>query len=469
MAWIDVSQTRGLTDLQRKQLEIATSGDKVGILTGIPGSGKTYTLAAFLSVWQRQNTGGVQILAPTGKAAVRATEAMLANGHNLAATTIHRGLLPQQNGHVAEEWSFSKGKHSPFDESLIVIDECSMIPSRLMADVLEAVKPSARVLLIGDPDQLPPIGAGRPFLDMIDAGIPTGVLNEPHRYSGRIGAVCKAIRAGDPFAPSAEIDLDAEFPENYRHIERATAPYQVKTVLDLLERVWLRGFDPVNDVQVLVATNDKSPVSRVEMNKAMRRELNSPENAIDDCQFWLRDKVICLRNGLKRADMDDWEEAGWNAQYIANGEQGVIVGVEENLNKKKGFKPRWVAVQFDQDRRVRFWRQEWSHLDLGYAITTHKAQGSGFPVVIYVIDDSGAAKRVCSRSHVYTAMSRPQRLLFTVGKKSVLDAHIRRLDLAHRKTFLAERIRGEWTHNCTFFPTRSSSTSTSRHRGDLRE
>ena len=258
-----------------------------------------------------------------------------------------------------------------------------------------------------------------------------------HRFAGRIAAVCKAINDGKSWKPSEQLDLEPAdgFPENLRHIERANPLQQIETLKTVIDRVVnQRGYDPIWDMQVLCAVNDKSPVCRRKLNEVLQNLLNASGERLERNPFRVGDKMMVLKNGFRAEHWRDEKPPYVNKHYCANGEIGRITQISEH----------WVAATFSgkgDEVEIRFDRAEWSEIDLAYACTVHKAQGAGFPVVIVMIDGSGGAGFICSRSHHYTAISRSAKLCITIGKKSVMDEHCRRVDTERRVTFLTEDIK----------------------------
>lgn len=334
-------------------------------------------------------------------------------------------------------YDIQAARHPSFSVEGLLVHNCSMIPNSLMASLLAAVRPGACVLFIGDPNQLPPVGAGRPFLDMIEAGLPHGHLGEVHRFAGRIAQVCKAINDGKPWQPSEQVDLEPVngFPENLRHIERFNPAQQIEALKTVIDRVVnKRGFDAIWDMQVLCAVNDKSPVCRTKLNEVLQELLNPNGERLERNPFRVGDKVMVLRNGFRTEHWFEEKPSIAMEHYLANGEIGRVDHISEH----------WIAAWFGGcGQMIRFDRNEWTDVTLAYACTVHKAQGAGFPVVIVMIDGSGGAGFVCSRSHHYTAISRSAKLCVTIGKKSVMADHCKRVDTERRKTFLTEAIK-EW-------------------------
>lgn len=428
MNWPAPSQLANVSDHQRSQYALATAGN-VGCLTGGAGVGKTHLMAAIVELLPE---GDYALAAPTGKAAVRMMESMISRGFEAHASTIHTLLAPQRPGYDGDGWSFDFNCHNPLPYEFFIIDESTMIPSGLMQNFLSAVPDGAKVLFIGDPGQLPPVGKGRPFADMMDAGLPHGHLSEPHRFAGRIGQVCDDIRNGRQWTPSEKLDLDAEFPENFRHIQRMDPASQVQALREVVRRVIDRGFDPIGDMQVLTAMNEKGPLSCKSLNTILQEILNPRGENMEGCPFRIGDKVMCAKNGWRTLSCPTSERP---SMYVANGEIGRVVAF--------GNKGGVVAVDFPaRDGIALFGKEEWREgLQLAFAVTVHKSQGSQWPVVCSMIDHT--AQRITSRAFWYTAFSRAEHFAVSVGNKSVVNQDCRRVDIDRRVTLLKERI-GKW-------------------------
>lgn len=422
--WPDVDDINGVSDHQKEQLQLAMSGN-IGLFSGGPGTGKTHTIGRMLAAIQSRTRHlySVRVLAPTGKAAQRMTESLNDAGLSIQATTIHVGLVPSRGGHDGKGWGFFYCESNPIEADLIIIDESSMIDISLMASLLSAIKEGCKLLLVGDPFQLAPVGRGCPFADMIRAGMPHGHLTETHRFAGRIATVCEQINAGERWTPSSTINLESEYPENMRHVESTDA---MRSIEDLLVRLKRRGFDPSRDVQVICSTND----TREKFNKRLQQLLNPMGERVEGCDYKIGDKVICLRNQYVSNDFDPENESRPDGQsYVANGEIGTVTRVHKT----------YIAVEF-LNSRVRFSKAAWSDVSLAYCITGWKGQGSQWPVVITCTEDNRGADLICDRSFWYTSISRAKNLSITVGKRSVVDRQCARVSVQNRKTFLREKI-----------------------------
>lgn len=427
--WPNPDLIDGVTAHQRCELSKAMTGN-IGLFSGGPGCGKTHTVARLIkAVLDQNHHADIRMMAPTGKAGQRMTEMADEIGLNLRGTTIHTGLVPQRNGHDGAGWGFYHNEVNPLNAQFIVLDEAPMIDSGLMRHLLSAVKQGTKLLIVGDPGQLAPVGKGRPYADMIEAGLPHGHLTELHRFAGRIARVCKQICAGEHWTPSPKIDLDsAEFPENMRHIE-CNQSKQIEQLKDLVSRVKDRGFDPWSDLQILVATNDL----REKLNSILQTMLNPNGDQIAGNNFRIGDKVICLRNQWVDQDWEEKRKPVDNPQhYIANGEIGVVSKIDK----------LFVAIDVG-GKILRFNKSGWSDVSLAYAITTWKAQGSQWPVVITVAEDSRGADMICDRSFWNTAISRGAKMSLTMGRRAAIDRQCARAGLVARKTLLVEKIR-QW-------------------------
>ena len=420
--------------------------DRLGFLTGGPGTGKTHVTSCFIKLLP---VGELALAAPTGKAAVRMRQSLEARtGLKLMATTIHKLLGPEPRADGTFGFTFTRDNRLPF--RYYIIDESSMIDTALMAALLEALPDDAYILFIGDPEQLPPVGRGRPFLDMLSRFPDNrGHLSEIHRFAGTIARVCDAIKKGEPWAGDDRIDLEAVPPKNFAHVECGSAQASIDMMLRILNSAkekW--GFDPMEDMQVLCAVNRKTPVSRQELNTILQSQFNPDGEKVGQSKWRIGDKAICLRNGYRKGakpvqidpsrsftKVDGFGDANRDEDleekvYVANGEIGKLVGHEQGK----------LQFQFDDGRSIIVPMGQWDEFDLGYALTVHKSQGSQWKCIIVMIDDSNSADWVASRSYHYTGASRPGKVGFLVGRKNAFHRQCQKLDVHNRKTFLVEKI-----------------------------
>lgn len=447
---------------QYDQITAATRG-AVGLFTGGPGTGKTFTLSFLLKqIIATYGEESVRVAAPTGKAAVRAGEALRDRGLDIQATTIHQLLEIGRNGHDGDGWGFCRNRGNPLDCRFLVIDESSMIDTSLMADLFDSLADGTNVLFVGDPYQLPPVGHGAPLRDMIAAKVPCGELVEVRRNAGLVVRACADIKAGVPPKFADRVDLDAEIPANLRFLE-CPGVDSPRIVRELLAHVPNIGFDNVNATQLIVGLNEKSETSRTAMNDALGRMLNPDGRSARGNRFRVGDKVICLRNTRLKtvvqigrlAKQEMAEDAAWYQPgggdeaewYVANGELGRVVAVGEKATiirfggDAAGIPLVTVPVgktRTDPESGEETGGGSSSDVDHAWAITVHKSQGSEWPCVVIVADD--AASQIADANWWYTAISRARKLCVVVGPKAVFDKQIRRRAIDRRRTFLAELI-----------------------------
>jgi exodeoxyribonuclease V alpha subunit len=440
--WPRAGVLPAITPHQAEQLRHALARP-FGLLTGTPGTGKTFAAAAVITaVAQSHGLDAIAVAAPTGKAAVRISDALRRYGVPIQARTIHSLLEIGRNGHDGEGWGFMRNAKRPLDQRFLFVDEASMLDADLAASLFDALAIGTHVLLIGDPHQLPPVGHGAPLRDLIAAGAPCGKLSEIKRQGSDANLIvkaCAAIKDGKDFEVCVRYSPSTG--ENLRHIEAAEPEHQFAILREVLDRFRrTEQFDPLWGVQILTATNKGSPLARRELNRMLQAHLNPTGAACPPNPFHVSDKLICLRNGWHA--LDDRGQAGEEV-YLANGEIGQVVGVEPK---------RTVALFTNPDRLIRIPmgkpRPEDEEgeaeggtgcdFDLAYAITCHKSQGSEWPCVIVLADASPGARRVCSREWLYTAISRAGQLCLTIGRNGVLQQMGKRPTLTKRKTFLRE-------------------------------
>ena len=462
-AW-PTSALDDISDHQQGRLPLALAGP-IGILGGGPGTGKTYTAAVLI----RELIGefgeeDIAVAAPTGKAAVRITEALAQYNIPLQARTIHSLLKIDPSSASSGGWSFYYRTGRPLPFRFVIVDESSMIDTALMASLLSARSAGTNILFVGDVNQLPPVGHGAPLRDMIAADLPYGELREIRRNSGRIVQACAAIRDGEPWSGCDSIDVDAG--ENLIFAESSNPEQQKQAMLAAIEWAKQNGIDPVWGCQVLAAVNAKSELSRRELNKILQAELN-PSEGVKGSPCKVGDKIVNTKNGTfplvekeQQPGGDDgpspWEESDEPAAvYVANGDLAEVVEVapkhlvaELSIGGKLIRIPRGKAQEDDQEKaadgdpdpnegKAPNTGCSW---DLAYCLSVHKSQGSEWPVVIVMLDEYPGAMRVASREWIYTGISRAKKLCFLVGKPETARRMCRRVALGDRKTLLRERI-----------------------------
>lgn len=420
---------------------------------GSPGTGKTYTAARVIArIIEEFGSDQIAVCAPTGKAAVRITEALESYGIAKQATTIHR-LLGVQEVSAGDGWTFAHNEDNPLPFKYYVLDEGSMVDTDIAASFFRALPIGAHLMIVGDVYQLPPVGHGAPLRDMLAAGVPSGDLTELWRNSGSIVKACKAIRDGQRWTYDKELDPDEG--HNFVLEETRSNAESLEAMVRTLHRLPAFGIDPVWDTQVLVSVNGKSELSRVAVNKRLQLELNPAGQRADGCPFRVGDKIIRIKRNtlMPTAETDDPEEnqdASDGKVLVCNGEIGRVVGVESKRAFARFTGPkRLIVIPFgkrddeddtagDDDNAT----NTGCDFDLGYACTVHKFQGSECKVVLWGLDDSGGAMRLGCRELFYTGISRAKFFTKHYGKKATADAMCTRRSITKRKTFLKERILG---------------------------
>lgn len=451
--WPSVDKIEKITDHQRSALRQATSNGSVAILCGGPGTGKTFTTAEYVKVLAKEfGSHSILIGAPTGKAAVRITEAMREARVPMRARTWHSHLKILKSARGG--WSFEQNSQNPFDAKVVIGDEMSMVDTSLGASIFNALAPGTLFLIVGDTNQLPPVSHGRPLYDMIKAGVPCGELTEIKRSSGGINEACHAIREGKPWGEG----------DNIKFVRGGTEAAQKSGMLKCISRVRSLGSDPVWDCQVLTAVNRKSELSRKELNALLQSELN-PGRVIQGQPFRLNDKVVNTKNGFfpdasmhysgeAPCDIDDVSTNDDGDIYCANGEVGKVIKVEPKFFDCELYSPlRRIRVpraqSSDSDDEPKAEDKEDTgtgcSFDLGYALSVHKSQGSEWKYIIVMLDTYAGAKRICSREWIYTGISRSKQMCLLVGEPKTAKGFCSRQAIGDRKTFLTERIRMQLT------------------------
>lgn len=442
------------TDHQRAEYAKATAGT-IGILGGGPGCGKTWLVGALCEyLCKTLGADHIAIGAPTGKASVKITENLSKRNLPLRARTWHSLLLLLER--IPSKHFFAK---------VLIGDESSMLDTDLKAVIFRARATGTHVLLVGDINQLPPVGHGAPLRDLIAAGLPYGELSEVQRNCGMIVQACHLMRAGKAYPvlhSLADIDIrESDAGESAgRNLVRLETTNPDETIHQMLKAIRFAknelGLSPIADCQVVTAVNKKSPLSRRELNKVLQDALN-PGHGAAGSPFRVGDKVVNGKNGFFPAvdyDSDDPETSSNDRGevYVANGELGEVLDVQPSLivvklnNPARVVKvPRGKANDSDKETEPTEDGGEDStgtgcSWELGYALSVHKSQGSEFPFVVVILDEYPGAKMICSREWIYTSDSRGKLVTVEIGREATALGMLRRVALTKRKTLLRERI-----------------------------
>lgn len=386
----------------------AVAAHRLSILTGLPGTGKTATLRALVAIARSQGLV-VRLCAPTGKAARRLAEATGAE-----ATTIHR-LLEYVPGA-----GFARDADDPITGDILIADEASMLDVRLARSLLCAVGPGTRVLLVGDVDQLAPVGPGRVLDDLIGAGtIPVTRLERIFRQASRslIIRAAHAINRGEVPQHAVEPGAVRDFFLIERHGAEAIFAEAVSLASGRLARHY--GLDPLGDVQVLAPVH-RGPAGIEALNRALADRLNPSGRALAGLPFRIGDRVVQSRN-----DHD---------AMLMNGQTAVVLAQDGSAGK--------LVLSVDDGRTLRLSPTAAATLRPAYAMSIHKAQGSQAPAIVVVLHTGHRV--MLTRSLLYTAVTRAERVCVVVGEPRAIALAVERLDARRRNTRLASMIAGGW-------------------------
>ena len=416
---IDIAEeVNGIVYAEKQREAINTALSKgFMVLTGGPGTGKTTTLNAIISLYKQQGLKPL-ICAPTGRAAKRVSDLT-----GCEAKTIHRLLGVKAGGELA---GFEHNENNLLECDAVIIDEMSMVDSLLFEALLRALPIDCKLIMVGDSDQLPSVGAGNVLHDMIASGtIPVISLTEIFRQALESAIVTNAHRIVAGKMP--ELDNSKDFFFLQRLEFDAAADLTVQLCLTRLPNAY--GFDPISDIQVLSPTR-KGPLGTVELNKRLQAELNPPSRQKSEIKTFLYtfrtgDKVMQTKNDYEI----EWKKDGEKGAGIFNGDIGVIV----RLNRLLG------AIDIDFDGRLATYNIEMlENVELAYAATVHKSQGSEFDAVILPI--LGGYDKLYFRNLLYTAVTRAKKLLVIVGSKNRLEFMVKNNRRMNRYTCLKQML-----------------------------
>lgn len=481
----------------------------VAILAGPPGVGKSFLTAEIVKSLIQNQISRIIVTAPTGKASKRAKELIDATvpGNGIPCSTIHKALgvvpsgepegVPAEDARVGrgrQAFGFAHGPDNPLKVDYLICDEASMVDASLMASLLSALPPGCRVLFVGDQNQLPSVGPGSVLRDMMEAGVPTALLTKIVRSDGggRVVRACHAIKDGRVPEPAP---APPRLPtENWVHIEESDPARMAEFIVDLC-RPYASFPDPVWDIQVVSAQHDKPGFGCNNLNRLLSAKLNVRHPSRDggggdgfgngtvgepgtetkvesdadaaaadafEPVFLAGDKVIRRKNGpvdrmipISEAEAKaglrhtDWTWRGQSYRFaetaVVNGDMGIV---EDVIPTPRGAQ---VVVRFRNPERLCRIPYGECHLQRAYAITCHGAQGSGFPMVIVPVSrqfywDARTGTGLWCRELLYTAISRAEKVLITVGEEEAIRAAVGRRTLHKRRTRLKDLIAGAREH-----------------------
>ncbi|WP_295584371.1 ATP-dependent RecD-like DNA helicase [uncultured Oscillibacter sp.] len=399
----EIQRQQGITyaPQQRQAVELAAR-EGVLILTGGPGTGKTTTVRGIVALLLKMGYT-IQLAAPTGRAAKRMSELT-----GMEAQTVHR-LLGMSWNEATHQLTFQKTEQDPLEADAVIVDEMSMVDVSLFAALLRALRPGTRLILVGDADQLPSVGAGNVFSDLIRSGrVETVFLREVFRQASESAIIrnAHAVNLGQP--PRLQNDQGDFFFLCRRDADRA-----VKTVVELVEhRLPEKMGIPADQIQVLSPTR-KGAAGTIRLNRSLQQSLNPPGPDRPEIQWGERlfrqgDRIMQTRNNYDVV----WEKAdGTVGTGMFNGDVGKIVDIDPS--------GEFLTVDFD-GRVALYGAEQLSELDLAYAQTVHKAQGSEYRCVVLCALPSAPSLMV--RGVLYTALTRARELMIVVGDDAAIRA-----------------------------------------------
>ena len=419
---MDAERAVGLA-LDPEQRRAVEQGLRQGlvVITGGPGTGKTTIVKVFLAAVHLLGERW-KLAAPTGRAARRLADT---SGHE--ATTLHR--LLEFN---FMERGFKRDRSNPLDVDGVLVDECSMVDQRLMSALLQALAPRTRLVLVGDDHQLPSVGAGQVLHDLIESRVvPVVRLRENYRQEEGSGIVVNAHRVDrgevpasaekepvqrDERGPSAAGGAPLRVARDFFIVDRDDALEAQATLMDIVTRRLPRlGFDPMRDVQVLVPMH-RGELGTIGLNRLLQGALNpdGPTMERGDRRFRQGDRVIQVRNNYSIG--------------VFNGEVGTIQQVEADS----------LVVDFD-GRQVGLVGDQLDEVELAYAITVHKSQGSEYPAVVLAVHRSH--KIMLQRNLLYTGVTRARRFCCLIGSRWAMRMAVAVSGRGDRYTLLVDRLR----------------------------
>ena len=419
---VDISAVQAKTGMEYDEIQAdairlaATS--KVMVLTGGPGTGKTTTTHGIIAAYRAY---GLRILlaAPTGRAAKRMTETT-----GLEAKTIHRLL------ECKPPEGYQKNEENPLEGDVLIVDECSMIDMILMNALLKAIPPTMRLVLVGDIDQLPSVGAGNVLRDIIDSGVfPVVRLTRIFRQAQTSRIIMNAHRINEGRMPDISNGKESDF----FFIEQEDAEAAAAKIVDLVQ-IRLPKYYGVEPAQIQVLTPmQRGAAGATNLNLSLQEALNPPEHTVfikgrggvvmpKECLrrsgyvFRTDDKVMQIKNNY---DKD-----------VYNGDIGIVESVNES--------DRTLRVNFD-GRSVEYDAAELDELVHAYATTIHKAQGSEYPIVVMPVLMNHYV--MLQRNLIYTGITRAKKVLVIVGTKKALSYAVRNVTVTQRNSLLRERLK----------------------------
>ncbi|MFJ9941403.1 SF1B family DNA helicase RecD2 [Streptomyces erythrochromogenes] len=410
LGWLAGRTGATLAPEQRDAVRLALTR-RVAVLTGGPGCGKSFTVRSIVEL-ARAKKAKVVLAAPTGRAAKRLAELTGAE-----ASTVHRLLELKPGGDAAYD------RDRPLDADLVVVDEASMLDLLLANKLVKAVAPGAHLLLVGDVDQLPSVGAGEVLRDLLAEGgpVPAVRLTRIFRQAQQSGVVTNAHRINTGLPPITD-----GLPDFFLFPEEDTEAAGVLAVDVAARRIPARfGLDPRRDVQVL-APMHRGPAGAGNLNGLLQQAMTParpdlPEKRFGGRVFRVGDKVTQIRNNYEKG-----------ANGVFNGTVGVVTALDADEQR--------LTVRTEEEEEIVYEFGELDELAHAYAVTIHRSQGSEYPAV--VIPVTTGAWMMLQRNLLYTAVTRAKKLVVLVGSRKALGQAVRTVSAGRRYTAVAPRLSG---------------------------
>ena len=396
-----VEKQLGIEYAENQQEAIQTAVNKgMLILTGGPGTGKTTTLNGIIKLFENEDLD-IALCAPTGRAAKRMSELT-----GREAKTIHRLLEVEFDEY--DRQSFKRNLRNPLDCEVLVVDELSMVDINLFSSLLAALPFGCRLIMVGDSDQLPPVGAGNVLADLIGSKLlPVVELNEVFRQSMNSIIVTNAHR----IVRGEDIVLDRK-DSDFFMMERFSAHAAAQTVCDLYTQRLPKayGYSPFTDIQV-ICPSKKGEAGTVQLNPVLQSLVNPPDKEKNEITVGFRmfregDKVMQIKNDYEI----QWEKDEELGEGVFNGDIGIIKQIDKN--------GEFAVISFDDGREASYFKDQLLEVELAYAVTVHKSQGSEFPCVIMPV--VSVIPQLKYRNLLYTAVTRARENLVLVGSPDEL-------------------------------------------------
>jgi len=411
-----------LDEIQKKAVYESAKNGAI-VITGGPGTGKTTTINTIIQVLSSMNLS-IALAAPTGRAAKRMSQIT-----GLEAKTIHRLLCVQPSeDDMSVRFTHNESNPLPFD--VIILDEVSMVDIQLMNSFLRAVKKGARIIFSGDSDQLPSVGPGNVLRDICESGIlPIIRLKHIFRQAQESLIVMNAHKINDGIMPEIAIrDNDFFF------MKRSSTESVATTICDLFRNRLPNSYkiNPVSSIQVLCPSK-KGVAGSINLNRMLQDYINpynitKQEYSYGKTVFRVGDKVMQVKNNY---DLPWYKDTGEKGTGIFNGDMGIIESIS--------LKDRQINIIFDDDKHTDYSLYDLENLDLAYAITVHKSQGSEFPFIIIPI--CRFAPMLMCRNLLYTAVTRAKNMVIMVGNSYSLEMMVSNNEEKKRYSGLCERLK----------------------------